>query len=130
MRTIGILGGGNGGHAAAADLSLRGFEVSLFSRYLESLKPIHDQGGILLVDDQGERLVPIRRLCERVSEAVKGAALVLIIVPATAHEYYANACARHLHDGQIIVLNPGSTGGALGFKDLKRKRKESSCPCL
>lgn len=121
MKSIAVLGGGNGAHAAAADLTLRGFKVSLFSRSPERFKPVRDQGGITLVDPSGERLVAIHRVCESIQEALEEAELVLVIVPAIAHEFYARDCVPHLKDGQIVVLDPGSTGGALAFKKILRE---------
>lgn len=46
---IAILGAGNGGCAAAADLTLRGYQVRLFSRSDATLLPIIKRGGITLV---------------------------------------------------------------------------------
>ena len=129
MKNIAVLGGGNGAHAAAADLTLKGFRVFLFSRWPEEFKPLRDQGGIILIDPSGERLVPIHRVCETIEEALSEAELIQIAVPAVAHEYYAHACAPHLKNGQIIVLTPGSTGGALAFKKiLKGKGVPPSVP--
>jgi opine dehydrogenase len=48
---IAILGAGNGGCAAAADLTLRGFEVRLFSRSEKTLLPIMKRGEITLVEE-------------------------------------------------------------------------------
>jgi opine dehydrogenase len=122
MRTVAVLGGGNGAHAVAADLSSRGFKVNLFSLFSKELQPLREQGGILLEDDQGERMVPIHRICSSMEEALAQAELAVVTVPAFAHEPYAMACLPHLKDGQVVVLNPGSTGGALAFRrNLKEK---------
>ena len=122
MRTIAVLGGGNGAHAAAADLSSRGFRVNLFSLFSKELQPVRDQGGILLEDEKGERLVPIHRVCSSVEEALEGAGVIMVTVPAFAHEPYGLACHPCLKDGQIVVLNPGSTGGALAFRKSLKER--------
>lgn len=50
MKNIAVLGGGNGGHTLAADLTLKGFKAFLFSRWPEEFKPLLDQGGINLID--------------------------------------------------------------------------------
>jgi opine dehydrogenase len=39
----------------------------------------------------------------------------MVIAPATAHRHIAKALAPFLKDGQIIVLHPGATCGALEF---------------
>ncbi len=46
-------------------------------------------------------------------EAIVGRDILMVVVPASAHRYIAQQIAPHLIDGQIIVLNPGRTGGAL-----------------
>ncbi len=110
---VAVLGAGNGGCAAAADLSRRGFTVGLYSRRKETLQPILDAGGIRLVENHSEEFVSIGAVTRNIEEALKDAQIVLITVPAVAHSYYIEMCAPHLREGQIIVLNPGSTGGAL-----------------
>ena len=110
MKTVAVLGGGNGAHAAAADLTPRGFAVSMWSLRPQELISIRQQGGILVEDEAGERLVPIHRTCEALPDAIAGVETILLVVPAFAHAAYAKACAPHLESGQTIILNPGSTG--------------------
>jgi opine dehydrogenase len=112
---VAVLGAGNGGCAAAADLSKRGFSVNLYSRRRATLQPIIDAGGIKLIEDSSEELVAIDTVTPDIGEALKDAEIVLVTVPAVAHAFYYNTCAPHLREGQIVVLNPGSTGGALHF---------------
>ena len=45
-RSVAVLGAGNGGCAAAADLADRGYEVRLFSRARERLDHIRERGGL------------------------------------------------------------------------------------
>ncbi len=123
MENIAVLGGGNGGHALAADLTLKGSKVFLYSRWPEEFQALSDQGGIRLIEPSGERLVPIHRVCEDIGQALQETQGILVTVPATAHDYYAHACAPHLKNGQIIVLNPGSTGGALAFKKILKEER-------
>jgi len=42
----------------------------------------------------------------------------MVVVPASGHRDIARSCALHLRDGQIIILNPGRTGGALEFHQI------------
>jgi opine dehydrogenase len=49
--------------------------------------------------------------------AVSGTDIVMIVTPSTAHYNLATAMAPFLRDGQIVVLNPGRTGGALEFRE-------------
>jgi len=88
----------------------------MYSVRPQELISIRQQGGILVEDEVGERLVPIHRTCEALPDAIAGVETILLVVPAFAHAAYAKACAPHLESGQTIILNPGSTGGALAFR--------------
>ena len=50
IKKIAILGAGNGGCAAAADLTLRGFQVRLFSRSESTTVRLGRLGGIEIVE--------------------------------------------------------------------------------
>jgi opine dehydrogenase len=120
IKKIAVLGAGNGGCAAAADLTLRGFEVRLFSRSDKTLLPIMKRGGISLVEGGNESFAGLFFMSPLIIPVVSGADLIIVTVPAVAHEYLAKSLARYLTDGQIILLNPGHTGGALHFAHLLR----------
>ncbi len=120
IKKIAILGAGNGGCAAAADLTLRGFEVRLFSRSEKTLLPIMQRGGITLVEGGEKKFAGLFFVSPLIIPVVNGADLIIISAPAVAHEYLANSVAPHLSDGQIILLNPGHTGGCLHFAQLLR----------
>lgn len=120
IQTIAIMGAGHGGLAAAADLTRRGFEVRLHARREETLRPIRDQGGILAKGVQ-DGLVPIGVLTTDVVEAVKGADLVMLVVPSVAHGPYAEALAPHMTSDLPVFVNPGHTGGGLHFVQSLRQ---------
>ena len=119
-RTVVVLGAGNGGCTLAADLTLRGFSVTLVDlpEFDSALQPIRDRGGIQLSGVLGEHFVAPHRITTDISEALDDAGLVLISVPAFAHAIMATRCAPHLRPDHTLVLNPGSTGGALVFARL------------
>ena len=80
------MGAGHGGLAAAADLSLRGYEVRLHARRAATLGPIRDQGGISVQGVQSG-LVDVPVLTTDVAQAVDGADLLMLVVPSVAHEF-------------------------------------------
>jgi opine dehydrogenase len=122
---IAVLGAGHGGRAMAADLAARGYHINLYNRTFEHIETIHARGGIELQLEEEQRVFgELQVVTSRVEEAVAGARLVMIVVPASAHEDMACRCAPHLVDGQIVVLNPGRTGGALEFR---RVLSEQGC---
>ncbi len=109
----------------AAHLSLRGLPVCLFNHTEERLEPIRLQGGIQLTCGPNaavpEGLAELEAVSTEVGECVPGADVVMVVVPATAHEWTAAAVAPHLRDGQVILLNPGRFGGALEFRRVLRE---------
>jgi opine dehydrogenase len=120
VRTIAILGGGHGGCAAAADLTLRGFDVRLQARNPDRLAAIRERGGI---DVKGVHtgFVPLKSVTSSVEEAIRGVDLIMLVIPSVAHESYARALAPLLRPDQPIFLNPGHTGGGLHFcRELQR----------
>ncbi|MEK7783174.1 MAG: NAD(P)-binding domain-containing protein, partial [Candidatus Binatota bacterium] len=120
IRTIAVLGAGNGGCAAAVDLTLRGYEVRLYSRSQSTLQPILQRGGIEIVEAGKQAFACPRLVTPDMAEAVAGAELVMIVAPASAHEKLAVGLSSHLSDGQIIFLNPGHTGGSLHLAAILR----------
>ena len=114
VKSVAVLGAGHGGCAAAADLSKRGYSVRLHARNAERLAPLRAQGGI---EARGvaQGLVPIDLMTTDVAEAVRGADLIMLVVPSVAHGHYARALAPLIDGGQPIFINPGHTGGGLHF---------------
>ncbi len=116
---ITIIGAGHGGKAMAADLAIRGHAVRLYNRTYEHIQTIAARGGIELALESGlQELGPIRTVTDDIAQAVDGAHLIMVVIPASGHRDIAQACAPHLVDGQIVVLNPGRTGGALEFRHV------------
>lgn len=107
---IAVLGGGNGAYACAADLSEKGHEVRFWRRDAAALRA---SASIVVKDADGERSVPLARLCPEVGDAVHGAALVVMPDPAFTQEDNAARIAPHLADDQIIFLAPGTFGSYL-----------------
>lgn len=101
---IAVLGGGHGAYAAAADLAEQGHEVRLWRRNAAALS-----ATITLLDERGTRPVKVNALKE-IGEALSGAELIVVPVPATAQMDIARAMAPHLRDGQVVFLPPGTFG--------------------
>src|SRR5205823_12819938 len=86
IRKIAVLGAGNGGCAAAADLTLRGYEVRLFSRSERTLAPIDKRGGIELVENGQEKFAVPFFVSSHLPPVVSGVDLIIIAVPARSEE--------------------------------------------
>src|SRR5215475_7627172 len=120
IKKVAVLGAGNGGCAVAADLTLRDYEVRLFSRSENTLSPIAKRGGIEVVEDGVEQFATPFMVSSHLASVINGVDLIIIAAPAIAHEYLAKNLAPYLVDGQRILLNPGHTGGSLHFANILR----------
>lgn len=121
IKKIAILGAGNGGCAAAADLTLRGFQVRLFSRSESTTVKLGKLGEIELVEGGVTKKAAPFFLSPHLPPVVQGVDLIVVTTPAVGHEYLAKGIANYLTDGQKILLNPGHTGGALHFVNRLRQ---------
>jgi opine dehydrogenase len=121
IQKIAILGAGNGGCAAAADLTLRGFQVRLFSRSESTIAKLAKLGEIELVESGVSKKAAPYFMSPHLPPVVQGVDLIVIGTPAVGHEYLAKGLANYVGDGQRILLNPGHTGGSLHFANLLRQ---------
>ncbi len=112
-----VIGSGNGGKAMAAHLSLMGFPVTLYNRTGAHIAAIRARRGIDLDTYPGGPRGFARLACvtSDISKAVSTADVVMVVVPSSAHADIARAAAPFLHDGQIVILHPGRTLGAIEF---------------
>lgn len=114
---IAVLGAGHGGLAMAGHLALMGYDVNLYNRGEERLWGVKSSGGIELVGEV-TGFGAIRTITTDMEEAISGANIIMVVVPAIAHRFMAENAAPFLKDGQIIVLHPGRTLGALEFRQV------------
>lgn len=113
VESVAILGAGNGGCAAAADLGSRGFEVRLFNRSRERLQPIIELGGLEKEGATGEGFVELPIVTDDLAAAVDGADLVMLAVPVSSYPFFAKELGPLLPPDQPLFLNPGHMGGGL-----------------
>ncbi len=118
-----VIGAGNGGKAMAAHLALMGKEVTLFNRTADRIEAIKELGTIRLESyDGGPRgFGELKLVTSNIAEALEKADMIMVVVPATAHGSVAAKVAPHLRNGQVIILHPGRTGGALEFIKVLRQ---------
>ena len=120
MGKVAILGAGNGGCAAAVDLSLKGHEVAIFDLFPNMLTIIKEQGGIKYTGAIGEGFCKLSIISSNFEEVVKDASLIMLNVPGPGHEAYAKVSAHYLKSNDLVLMNPGHTGGALHFLKVLR----------
>jgi opine dehydrogenase len=135
VRKIAVLGAGNGGFMAAADLGHQGYEVSLYSRDMEKIRGVKEKGGIEVLDIDSKPsgvFGKVGLVTSDVAEAVKGAQVILNPVPYFVCEEYARRAAPHLEDDQL-VLYLGKGGACLAWakvlKELGIRKKILLADC-
>lgn len=114
-----VVGCGSGGMATAAHLALQGNEVHLyeFPGFEENIAPVQQLGGIKLTGEI-EGFARLTAITTNVEEAVRGAEVIIVVIPANIHKKAAELFLPHLDDEQIVVLHPGRTGGALEWYNI------------
>jgi len=118
-----VLGAGNAACAAAAYLGLRGHQVTMYEmeKFASNLDGIREAGGLRAYGAAGEEgFTPVYKLTTDPAEACEEGDILFLNAPAYAHIMMAEIFAPHLKDGQIVVLNPGNTFGALEFLNTLR----------
>ena len=122
---IAVLGAGNGAHAFAGDLAQRGCTVRLYNKFAHEIADLQSSGGVIL-EGVLEGFGQLDLVTTDIAPVVSKADIIMVVVPANAHAFMAKVCAPHLHDGQVILLNPGRTGGALEFQSMLRRQGTSA----
>jgi len=123
MKKVAILGGGNGAHAMAADLTLKGLEVTMCEapEFKEAFRTTLERQSIQLVDVWGEeKEVKIHKATTDFKEAVTGAEYAMVVVSATGHERFFSAIMPYLGNGQTVICWPGNYA-ALFFANMLRR---------
>ena len=117
-----VMGAGHGGKAMAAHLSLKGFEVNLYNRTPEHIAAIKARGGIELESHEGgpHGFGKLNIVTSDIQVAVETCDVIMVVVPSSAHASIARNAAPYLRDGQLIVLHPGRTCGALEVAKIVR----------
>ena len=118
-----VIGAGCGGQAIAGYLASTGFDVTLYNRSNVRIKPIRRRGYIDLsgvLKGRGK----LSYVGRDISKALANRDIIMVVVTANAHKAIARKMAPYLRDGQIIVLNPGRTCGAL---EVDYTLRQSGC---
>jgi opine dehydrogenase len=121
---VAVLGGGNGGHAVAANLSLAGFKVNFFElpMFADSFEKVLRTKEIQIEGVSIDGVAKLNLATTDIQQAIKEAEVIFVITPAFGHKAMAEVCAPFVQDGQIIVLMPGS-GGSLEFVNIFKQKR-------
>jgi opine dehydrogenase len=128
---IAVLGGGNGALTLAADLTLGGHKVNLYElpEFWDSLGPVADTGEIRLGGVSRCGLARVETVTNDIHEALAGARVVLVSVPAFGARRMAEVCAPAVRDDHLVVCLPG-TFGSVAFDQVFRGLETDAHPVL
>lgn len=117
-----VIGAGHGGKAMAAHLALMGFPTKLFNRTYKNIETIKERGGIELTSFEGgpHGFARLILATSDMEQAVEGSGVIMVVTPSNAHADIAKHLAPFLKNDQVILLNPGRTGGCLEFRMVLR----------
>jgi len=121
---VAVLGGGNGGHAVAANLALNGYKVNFceLPQFAESFERVLRTKEIRIEGISIDGTARLNLATTDIQQAIREAEVVFVVTPAFGHKTMAESCAPYVQDGQIIILMPGS-GGSLEFVKIFKQKK-------
>ncbi len=96
----------------AGHLAIMGYHVNLWNRSVERIEPVLERGSIQIEGVLEGSGIPNLATCE-MGEALEDVDIIMVVIPANGHLDVASLMAPYLRPGQLVVLNPGRTGGAL-----------------
>jgi len=124
-----VLGAGHGGLAVAGHLAIMGFRVNLYDRDLRRIRPVRDRQGIK-VEGEINGFGKIELVTTNIEKALERVDVLMVVIPANGHCFIAQKCAPYLKENQIVILNPGRTGGALEFFHVLKKQDLKKFPFI
>eukprot|EP00049_Salpingoeca_infusionum_P005690 m.95314 g.95314 ORF g.95314 m.95314 type:complete len:407 (+) comp13055_c0_seq3:200-1420(+) len=106
-----ICGGGNAAHIAAGMFGSRGANVSLYFSFEEEAKKFKaacdEAGGVTVVRKEQTYFGTPVAISHRPEDVIPNADIVLLIVPAFAHEAILQQVCKYLKEGAAVGAIPG-----------------------
>jgi opine dehydrogenase len=117
---ISILGAGHSGTAVAAELSLRGHQVTLIktshAMHDEDFNYLLENGGVVNLIENGQITTAAITHVTRDLSGLSQSELVIIYIRTNYHEDLIKRIRPYLRDGQMLLLNPGYLSTAYVLK--------------
>lgn len=109
-----IIGAGHGGQALAAYVRYLGNPTVLYNRTKIVIDQIKAYGGIELQGIINAKVTEMN-VTSKLKEALEQSQIIMVCIPAHAHQDIASNMAPFLNENHVIVINPGRTLGAIMF---------------
>ena len=122
---IAILGAGNAGCAVAADLTLKGHEVTLIktshAMHDDNFEYMQSHKGEMTLNEFGKVSTAYIHRVTRDLEELQDAEIVIIYIQTNYHEQLIEKIAPYLQKDQILLINPGYLSTAYVLKYCQDK---------
>lgn len=123
---ISILGAGNAGCAVAADLTLKGHEVTLIktshSMHDDNFEYLQNNDGKMVLNEFGEIKTAYISKVTRDLKELKNSEVVIIYIQTNYHEQLIKKISDIIKDNQILLINPGYLSTAYILKHCGDKK--------
>ncbi|MFC1912709.1 NAD/NADP octopine/nopaline dehydrogenase family protein [Chloroflexota bacterium] len=125
-KPIAILGGGNGGHCMAADLTLAGYQVNFYEHpdFADGFRATLETRKVELGGIGRQGRADISLVTTDMAQAIEDADLINIVLPAQGHDLFFNEMIPHLRDGQTVVVWAGDFGSLRLYQLLKEQGRK------
>jgi opine dehydrogenase len=110
--TVAIIGAGTGGIYLVAELGMLDCKLRLHDLDDTRLADVRAHGGLEVAGNPGG-FAAVESASTDLRSSVDGADIIIVVTGGNAQESVATSLAPLLHDGQIILLIQGNTGGSL-----------------
>ncbi len=120
---IAVMGGGNGSHTIAADLSLKGHRVNMFEKeiFAVQMKEVFESCQIEISGVAGQGKAQLNLVTTDIRRAIEDVEIIFIPLPGFAIGTYAELLAPFLREDQLVIIMPG-TLGTLEFRKILRDK--------
>ena len=107
VQRVAVVGAGNGGITAAADLKNRGKEVSLYElpKFGKNIDELKKAGTITVIEESGQFSATPDLLTTDIGEAIKDAQVILVTIPSFATEEFSRQLAPVVNEDQLIIFH-------------------------
>ncbi|MDU2218975.1 NAD/NADP octopine/nopaline dehydrogenase family protein [Finegoldia magna] len=123
---ISILGAGNAGCAVAADLTLKGHEVTLIktshSMHDDNFEYLQNNDGKMVLNEFGEIKTAYISKVTRDLTQLKNSEVVIIYIQTNYHEQLIEKISDIIENNQILLINPGYLSTAYVLKHCNDKK--------
>lgn len=117
---IAMVGAGNAGCAVAADLTMKGHEVTLIktshAMHDDNFQFLCEHNGRMTLNEFGEiKTANIYKVTREISE-IREKEIIIIYIQTNFHEQLIKKMKDYIEDDQIILINPGYLSTAYMLK--------------